>query len=295
MNASQIPESRQADDKVGEALNTQRFQMLKDIALELGGDVVFPTCFDAALRLRKELQNPDLPIARMAKVVGVEPLISAKLMHMASSVLYSPDGTPARNLATAITRLGVELTRTTTLAIAMSQLLRAKEMAAFSDLTHALWDHSIKSAAAARVLARTHTRINQDTALMAGLVHDLGAFYMLWRAVQYPELRSRPDTVRYLIIDWHESIGVTLLNSLGVAEEIVQATIDHDRHRVVPSPVLTLADLVFVSNILAGAHTEWLYSDNPDVVAAANTIRETYAGLLPEIEADALEMKAVFA
>jgi len=87
--------------------------------------------------------------------------------------------------------------------------------------------------------------------VLAGLVHDLGAFYMLWRAVQYPELRSRPDTVRYLIIDWHESIGVTLLNSLGVAEEIVQATIDHDRHRVVPAPVLTLADVVFVSNILA--------------------------------------------
>ena len=55
-------------DKVGEALKAQRFQMLEDIARELSsGSVVFPTCFDAALRLRKELQNPDLPIPRMVK------------------------------------------------------------------------------------------------------------------------------------------------------------------------------------------------------------------------------------
>jgi hypothetical protein len=39
-------------DKVGEELATQRFGMLADIARELSGEVLFPTCFDAILRLR---------------------------------------------------------------------------------------------------------------------------------------------------------------------------------------------------------------------------------------------------
>jgi HD-like signal output (HDOD) protein len=282
-------------DKIGTALNAQRFQMLEDIAKELKGEVVFPTYFDAAFRLRKELQDPDLPIARIASVVNVEPLVAAKLMQLANSALYSPDGTPARNLPAAITRLGVNLVRTTALAIAMSQILRAKDMAVFSDLTRDLWDHSIRTAAAARVLARAQTKINPDEALLAGLVHDLGAFYMLYRAAQYPELRDRPDTVKYLIMQWHESIGVTLLKALGMPDNIVEATIDHDEPQVAPTTVRTLAEIVYVSNILAGAHFEWLYQDIDPDRGEAGIVRENFAELLPEIHSDTQEMKNIFA
>lgn len=282
-------------DKVGEALNAQRFQMLEDIAQELKSVVVFPTYFDAALRLRKALQDPDIPIVSIANLVSVEPLVAAKLMNLANSALYSPDGKPVRNLPAAITRLGIELVRTTAVAIAMSQILRAKEVAAFGELTHALWQHSIKSAAAARILARTYTRINPDEALLAGLVHDLGAFYMLYRAVQYPELRARQDTVKHLIMQWHEGIGVTLLGVLGMPAEIVQATIDHDHPRVAPVTVHSLTDVVYVSNILAGAHFEWLYQDIDPIVGEASIVRQNFADLLPEIEADTREMQAVFA
>lgn len=288
-----------SSDKVGEALNAQRFQMLEDIARELKGEVVFPTCFDAAFRLRKELQNADLPIARIARVVSVEPLVAAKLMQLANSVLYSPDGTSARDLPAAISRLGVNLVRTTALAIAMSQLLRAKDMVVFGDLARDLWDHSVRTAAAARILARTHTQINPEEALLAGLVHDLGAFYMLYRAAQYPELRDRPETVKYLIMQWHESIGATLLNALGMPEEIVEATIDHDQPLAVSTSVRTLAEIVYVGNILAGAHFDWLHQDSDPSVDVADetmgTIRLAFADLLPAIHADTREMQAVFA
>ncbi|MFZ4535349.1 MAG: hypothetical protein ACOYNV_03465 [Propionivibrio sp.] len=63
MNANPEPTT----DKSGESLTAQRFQMLEEIARELAGDIIFPTCFDAAFRLRKELQNADLPISRMGQ------------------------------------------------------------------------------------------------------------------------------------------------------------------------------------------------------------------------------------
>lgn len=276
----------------GEDLNAQRFQMLEDIARELAGVVVFPTSFDTTMRLRKELQNPDLPTARIASIVGLEPLVATKLMHMANSVLYSPDGTPARDLRSAISRLGIELVRTTSLAIAMSQLLRSRDMASFNEITQALWDHSLKTAAAARILARTHTRINPDEALLAGLVHDLGAFYMLYRAAQYPELRGNPQAVRALMVEWHESIGVTLLHALGMSEDIVEATIDHDQPRAVPTGVRTLADIVYVANILAGAHVTW---SQQEIDADIEVIRQNFSELKVEVEADTQAMRAVFA
>ena len=283
-------------DKVGEALKAQRFQMLEDIARELSsGSVVFPTCFDAALRLRKELQNPDLPIPRMVKVVALEPLVATRLIQMAGSVLYSPDGTPARDLQAAIHRLGVELVRTSALAIAMSQLLRAKETAVFGDFAKALWGHSIRTAAATRLLAQTNTRINPDQALLAGLVHDLGAFYMLYRAAQYEELRVRPGTVKHVMLQWHEGIGVSLLSALGLPEDIVNAVTDHDQPRSLPDPLRTLGDLVYVGNLLAGSHLEWFGQDAGIEAAGGqvDAVRSLYAELLPQIEADSLEMQAV--
>jgi HD-like signal output (HDOD) protein len=284
-----------SDDKRGEALNAERFRMLEDIARDLAGDVVFPTYFDAALRLRKELQHSDLPLERIARIVGVEPLIASKLMHMANSAMYGGADNPVRSLAAAIARLGVDLVRTTALAIAMGQLMRSRDMVLFADLTHALWVHTIKTAAAARVLARSGTRINPDEALLAGLVHDLGAFYMLYRAAQYPELRARPETMKFLIVQWHESIGVSLLNALGIPEDIVAATIDHDQPRPSPTSVRTLSEIVYVANILAGAHFEWLYQDfNPDA-GEAGIVRRNFEPLLAEIEADANEMQSVFA
>jgi putative nucleotidyltransferase with HDIG domain len=180
------------------------------------------------------------------------------------------------------------------MSIVMSQLMRAKGMANFAELTHALWDHSIKTAAAARIIAKNLTRLNPEEAMLAGLIHDLGAFYMLYRATQYEELRHRPDSVRYLIIQWHESIGVSLLNAIGIPEEIVDATVDHDQVRPTPSPIRSLPEVVYVANMLAGGHFEWLMQDQSDYPADLTLLNEKYDYLLPEIDALVVEMRTSF-
>jgi hypothetical protein len=117
---------------------------------------------------------------------------------------------------------------------------------------------------------------------------------MLYRAGHYPDLLERPDTVKYLIMRWHEGIGVSLLHALGMPPEIVEATIDHDHPRaMVPSGVRSFADIVYVSNILAGAHLEWFHQEiDPDTMAM-DRIRETFAEILPELETETDEMLAV--
>jgi putative nucleotidyltransferase with HDIG domain len=278
-------------DKTGAALKAQRFQMLEDIATELGGEVIFPTHFDAVLRLRKVLQDPNQSIAGIAAVVSLEPLISAKLLHLANSVALNPDGREVVDIKSAIARLGINTVRTAAMSIVMHQLLRAKGMAEFTEISRLLWDHSIQTAAAARIIARHMTKLNPDEAMLAGLIHDLGAFYMLYRATQYEELRHRPESVKYLIIQWHESIGVSLLNALGIPQEIVVATEDHDQMRAPPTPIRTLAEVIYVANMLAGGHFEWLMQDanerNPELLA----LREIYGHLQPEIDALAADMR----
>ena len=281
-------------DKKGDALKAQRFQMLEDIAKELSGEVIFPTYFDVVLRLRKVLQDPNQSIGEIAATILIEPLISAKLLHLANSVAFNPEGREVVDLKSAIARLGINAVRTAAMSIVMSQLMRAKGMAEFAELTHSLWEHSIKSSAAARIIAKTMTRLNPEEAMLAGLIHDLGAFYMLYRATQYEELRHRPDTVKYLIMQWHESIGVSLLSALGIPEEIIDATADHDHIRPNPSPIRSFSDVVYVANMLVGGHFEWLMQDQPENLAEVTLLMEKYSYLLPEIDALVVEMRACF-
>lgn len=285
----------QAQDKSGDGLKAQRFQMLEDIAKELQGEVVFPTYFDAILRLRKVLQDPNQSIGDIAKAISIEPLISTKLLHLANSVAFNPQGREILEMKSAVTRLGLNTVRSTAMSIVMSQLLRAKGMADYSLLTQSLWEHSIRTASAAKVIARNLTKLNADEAFLAGLIHDLGAFYMLYRATQYDELRSRPDSVKYLIVQWHESIGVSLLGALGMPEEIVEAMIDHDQLRTCPPAVRSFSDVIYIANMLADGHFEWLLQDQKDEPADLHELNEKYGYLLPEIDLLYNEMKACFA
>ena len=287
------PDANESDKK-GDALKAQRFQMLEDIAKELAGEVIFPTYFDAVLRLRKILQDPNQSIAGIASVVALEPLISAKLLHLANTVAFNPEGRNVVDLKSAIMRLGLNAVRSAAMSIVMAQLLRAKGMSEFSDLTLALWEHSVRTAAAARIIAGSTNRLNPDEAMLAGLIHDLGAFYMLYRATQYDELRQRPDSVKYLIVQWHESIGVSLLDALGIPEEITEATIDHDHLRTTPVPIRSLRDVIYVANMLAGGHFEWLLQDQSDSTADRAELEAQYGHWRPEIDTLTQEMLAAF-
>lgn len=286
-------------DKKGAELVAQRFRMLEDIAKELAGEVVFPTCFDVTLRLRRELQNPDFSIQNLAGVISVEPLIASKLMRLANSVMYAGAAMPVRDVQGAVLRLGVQVVRSTALAIAMTQIVHAKELAPFTDFTNALWEHTVKSAAIAKVLSKRLTRINPDEAMLAGLVHDLGAFYMLYRAAQYPELKMRPESLKHLIIQWHESIGVTLLNALSLPEDIVDSTIDHDHLRDEVPKLSSLRDVVYVANVLAGTFSEWMYQrhesyDEEKFRAHLRALEEEFGDLLPDADKEAQELLDLF-
>ena len=281
-------------DISGDELNKQRFQMLEDIAKELSGDIVFPTCFDVATRIRKALRDTDQPISKIVDQLSFEPLIGSKLLSLANSVAFNPNGNEIRDVKGAVNRLGLETVRGTAMAITMNQMLRSRDMAGFEDMAQHLWNHSLLVASATYVIAKRLTRFNPDEAMMAGLVHDLGAFYMLYRATQYSALRARPESMKFVISQWHESIGLTVLNALGLPEEIIEAVRDHDVLRPIPEKPKNLSDVVYVGNLLVGGRSEWMHLDMSAEDGQDYSVGEPYLALQDEINAHAAEMRAVF-
>lgn len=275
--------------------SSPHFLILQDIARDLSGDVNFPTCMDAAILVRNTLRDPYANLSRVVQVIGVEPLISSKLLKLANSVAFNPSGQTVSELSPAISRLGFETVRTTSLAVAMDQMLKSRNLTAFDDISRNAWEHSIRVAAISRVLARRIGRINPDEAMLAGLVHDIGIFYLLYRAAEYPEYRQNPTAIIELITGWHEGIGESLLHILGLPDRITDAVRDHDRLQNVENPC-SVRDVLYFANLLAGWDADWLPAPVDEQEAAIRAAdRDRYADLVAEAEEDIAELRAALA
>lgn len=282
-------------DKIGAELEAQRFQMLRDIAKELSGEIAFPTSFDVLVRLRNTLADPSWTIDQLTKLIGAEPMIAARLVGLANSAAVRAGGSRIVDLKGAISLLGLNTVRTFVMAMALDQIRHARLMSAFNDVMQRLWKHSLRAASAAYVVSKQLAHVNPEEAMLAGLIHDIGAFYLLYRAAQYDDLRERPDSALHLVIRWHEAIGYSMLVTFGLPEEIADAVREHDAPREIPTDIYALKDVIYVANILAGGVFEWQYGADPRGAEEIENLDERYTGLIGEIDQHEQEILALFA
>ncbi|MCL2636592.1 MAG: HDOD domain-containing protein [Betaproteobacteria bacterium] len=231
--------------------NSFTFKVLEDIARDLSGnEITFPTFLNITFQVRAALKDPNLNIEQLAKLVGAEPLMSTKIIRMANSVALNPSGREVADVKNAIVRVGMEAVRTVSFAVAMEQMLRQKQMKPFEAISQRLWEHTSYVAALCRVLAKKLSKINGDEAMFAGLVHDLGVFYLLSRAANFPELVDDKVELHGLLVGWHDSIGHALLSALGSPESVLVAVQEHETERTI-SEISTLPDVLYVANKIA--------------------------------------------
>lgn len=234
------------DDPRGRA-----FGFLQHLATDLSNnEVTFPTFVDAAMRVRSALNDPNIDLDRLARIISGEPLLSAKLVRIANSAAMKRSGKNITDVKTATAKLGFNIVRATAVAIALDQVRNAKEMKAFESLAAAIWRHSLTVAANAYVLARRFTRISPDEALFVGLVHDIGRFYLLARAASYPELADHPAELDAVLNDWHAEIGTALLQNFALPEHVIDAVRRHETGTY-EIPPRDLTELIVLANRIA--------------------------------------------
>lgn len=272
------------------------FKILQDIAADLSGEVVaFPTFLDITFQVRTALKNPNLSLEELARIVALEPLMSAKVIRMANSVAMNPSGRQIVDVKTAINRTGIEAVRSVSFSVAMEQLLKSRAMIPFTQMSKRLWNHSTYVAAICRLLARKIARINADEAMFSGLVHDIGVFYLLSRAANFPELVADQAELHALLIDWHDNIGHALLSALGQNESVLQAVQDHETPRQI-SCLGNLSDVLYIANQIANLDQSWRESSfaTPADTSALNGLfdAETLGALLDEAAEELQSLKA---
>ena len=186
-------------------------QTLADDALR--GDLAFSTHARIARRVQRLLDDPDCATADLVKLISAEPLLSARIVGVANSLAYNPRGQAISDLRGAIARIGFATLRGLATSLVIRQLNDSARQGGYAALAARLWEHTAHVAALARVLARRVTRANPDAAFFAGIAHEVGGFYLLARAREFPGLLDGD------FAPWHEDgeaqVGRAVLRALA--------------------------------------------------------------------------------
>lgn len=226
-----------------------RLEVFRNIATQAGrGDLTFPTNVNATLKLQQALNDPDCHVEAAAKMVMAEPLLSARTVAIANSAAYNRSGNEIANVRAAVMRLGFRTLTSMVGSVIVRQLGSALTDPGLRAKAALLWEHTAHVAALAQVLARKVSKVDPETAMFAAIVHEVGGFYLLSRAEEFPGLLDDNSA------DWLEYgeklIGRGVLKKLGVPDPVLQA-VEELWLGECPLPPGTLGHTLVLANDLA--------------------------------------------
>lgn len=215
-------------------------------ALE-AGQLDLPILPDMALKIRNLLDNPNVSADHLVRLLAADPVISMHIIKVANSAALS-NGHPVGNLRDAIFRMGYRMLRSLVMNITMTKLFQASSPLINQQLK-ALWEHSRKVAANCYVLAKQHRHLSPEQAMLAGLVHDIGALPLcLYADRQHSHLDQA--TLEELIRKFAATIGTRLLQSWNFPTELVEIVSGHENlHRTNASGLADYVDVVTMANL----------------------------------------------
>ena len=233
--------------------HSKEFQFIEDLTAELSTkELVFPTSLNVTMKIRHALNSPDISNDAVARIVGAEPVLSAYILRLANSAMFNQTGMPFTDLRKATMRLGHSMVRNVAISVGMKQLVQSKSSSETPKVIDGLWKRCIRISALSFVVAKRLTRLNPDTAMMAGLLLNIGKFYILNRAHSYDALFVDEAALWELIDRWHADIGTAILESWEVPEEISNAVLNGAEYGYTHRGAPDLTDVVIAADLLDG-------------------------------------------
>lgn len=228
-------------------------QLSQQLAADLAtGKLELPSFPDIVIRIRQALADEDASFDKVARVVGSEPALAARMLRLANSVALNRSGNPVTDLKMAISRMGVNLVRTSALSFAMNQIRQSDTCQDFVDELGAIWERATLVAAVTHAVARRVPGVNEDEAMLAGLLHSVGKLYILLRAARYEGIAGDEGALAQIMVRWHAEIGAAILKGWALPDEICEAVAwqyDIDEGRTAAR--VTLADVLATGIVVA--------------------------------------------
>lgn len=206
-----------------------------------------PTIPDVSFKIKRAINDSSANNNKIARVVQVDPSITARLIKISNSPLYR-GRRKIESCPEALTRLGLQSAQQIITTFALKSVFTAKSKLIRKKMNE-LWQHSSYVAAISAVLAHKTPGFDPDKAMLAGLIHDIGIVPILTYADKQPDILASPkdlaETVRQLRID----IGVQILHRWEFQEDFATVIVNSENWLRDEKKAPDYADIVMISQL----------------------------------------------
>lgn len=261
-----------------ESVANELIQQIRDDTL------VLPSLPEVCLRVRDVAEDINATIPQLAQIISQDAALSARIVKVANSPLVRTSS-EVTDIATAISRLGINFTSNLAMGLAMEQMFQATTDAVDKRM-RAVWHKSSEIASISHVLAAHYTKLHPDQAMLAGLIHKIGALPVLTYAEENNALLNDAFALDKLIEKLHPVIGSHILKSWRFPKAILNVPgqylkFDREVEKV------DYADIVMVATLQSVANTDHPYTKlDWSTISAFDRI-----GINPEVDmAEAIDL-----
>ena len=231
--------------------SNDEFRFVSLLALELeNGDISLPSLPDVVLKIRKLLERDNCTFDLISQAVSVDAVLVSRLFVFANSAYYNRANIKAETLDAAISRLGFEVVRNTAMSLAMKQLYNTDTRDDLARHVREVWLHGIRLSCMAYAVARGQSQLNQETAYLCGLMHEVGKLYILTKAEEFPEFLGEPEKLESVMQEWNPQVSKSIVESWGFPDEVVESTDPETYAHPDTDAEATLLDVIVAADLL---------------------------------------------
>jgi HD-like signal output (HDOD) protein len=188
----------------------------------------------------------------IARIIGQDPALTGNLLRIANSPAYRVQPDPVESIERAVALLGTRGIRSTIAAAVLQPVLSSG--GAFAQFPEAIWNHTLRAAAAAEAHAVIVGNDDPFAAQLLGLLHGLGTIVVF--RVARDEFAEHPDAepsalVISRLVETHAAPTAARIATAWELSDRVIAALEQQQEDVDPATVTPLAQALRFGRVAA--------------------------------------------
>lgn len=229
--------------------------MMHELTLK---NIKLPSPPAIALRILEAVKKGDASFEELARIIQVDPALTAKILQVANSSFYSMPNM-VNTIEKALSVLGMNVTKNIALSFVIAKDMNGADSAGFN-FTY-FWKRAVTTAVGAELLSSL-LRYKNDDLFVSALLQDIGVLVMyLSRPEEYSQVLDEKRVTEASILGSeqkifgfdHQEVGAELLASWGLPKTL-STMIRHHHRSDCPEEMRMPVDLLHWSTMLSSIY-----------------------------------------
>jgi len=244
--------------------------------------LLLPSLPEVALKIRDLVDNQNTTTKQIADVLSQDAALSVRLLKVVNSPLYRGE-TPIDDLHMAVTRMGGQLVRDLIINLAIKQMFQPKSKIV-DNLFRSAWSTSVDMAASCQMIAASVGGIRKEQALLAGLIHNIGALPLFMIIESDQELFNDLTDLNSVVQELQSRVGALMLESWNFSDDLIEVVTECHNFNYDQKDGSRLVSLVQIALLEGGYIAEEQAPDDWSLVPAFSNL-----GMDPKVNVVQLE------